>query len=1316
MAEPITDYEGPSIGPAPVLTEEEKKKRRQAALNLYKEAIEISKKEKSLPPSSSMFFSPEDLEKDVELKPVYPKVGSNYLPLEDQTTYEKTSAVKKGLEKINEEEYGFNPDWGKYSKDSQGKSKVEPQSNIFKEFTGGVLRPFEKMVRGNKAPSVIPSYNLPDEAKTSSQKLAGQAGELTGYGLEYAPFMKGVKAIGAGERIAGKLISKQVGKTAAGELTQEGGKSFIKNRLRSYAGKKVLGNMVDDGIAGALQMGAESRGDPLQTAMGATFGAIGAPVNKYALQPIFKGLSNAFKNNLYNQVKQGTENLSEAGVKKAIQDPKAITQTMVSAADDTLQSVKNPDIKDVKKLNTQELDLSPSKIKERGFITTIKESPQTVPEVAKQVKGEYTPITNKATLEAASKAIQENEDDVLTEILGPKKATADQVAKAQLLIDKYSREGKHEQAIQIVEKIAPKLTEQGQSIQAASMWNRLTPAGILKTAQRTFQQANELNPNANLKLTNELSEKLTGMAEKIKTMPEGEEKTRATLLMLKEIQNKVPTSLGKKIDTVQTIGQLLNPKTAIRNVVGNAIFGGVENAQQTLASGLDKAVSLITGKRSVLAPNPIEQIKGGIYGAKQGFKDAIQGIDTSGTGTQFDLPTGETFKSKWNPMRLAEKTLNISLRTPDRAFTEAYKKDYMRMAQKLAKINKETFDPAKAMEEANILAKYRTYQDDTAFSKAFSDLKKALNYGVTRTKDGSFKVEPKEFGLGSFVLKYPKTPANLLARSIDYSPVSFLRSVNELGRTWFKGQAFNQRKFVTDLSKGITGTGIIGMGYYLADLGLLSGAPNKDKDISTLERQEGGGKYRLNVTGLKRFLETFNPSEAKTREGDKIVSYDWAQPISTSFAIGANMSQGSNQPGLDKVSKITEALKGGVDSLYEQPLLTGIAQVFKGDSAPAAAEKVGQGMLSSFVPTIVSQINQYQDNAQRDPYDPNFFKYATNLAKSKIPGLAQQLPQSYDVWGKPLERFKNGGNSFFNVFLNPAFTATYKPTPESQFVIDLYTNTGETKHAPKVQDKKVRAYGFEIEPSASVLQSMQQYAGQRTREMYRAFMSNPKFMNLPDVEKANMLSSELSKIGADTKLKFLGNDFVQQAEKSGDRQKYYQVKQDMVQHLETEQAKDLYDQITVMKPEERKQYLTKLYEEYPELLEKVGTLKIEDTYEKLMGLSTEDRMKMLQGMPDEMVKRVTKIRKEELKKYSTKEFGGLNSRFAAEYLTEILSKMPQEEQGPYLKNLYDKGILKTKKNGEPTGIFKELVKIKEGKQSKAEKYLVPYNQYFVPAQ
>ena len=102
MAEPITDYEGPSIGPAPVLTEEEKKKRRQAALNLYKEAIEISKKEKSLPPSSSMFFSPDDLEKDVELKPVYPKVGSNYLPLEDQTTYEKTSAVKKGLEKINE--------------------------------------------------------------------------------------------------------------------------------------------------------------------------------------------------------------------------------------------------------------------------------------------------------------------------------------------------------------------------------------------------------------------------------------------------------------------------------------------------------------------------------------------------------------------------------------------------------------------------------------------------------------------------------------------------------------------------------------------------------------------------------------------------------------------------------------------------------------------------------------------------------------------------------------------------------------------------------------------------------------------------------------------------------------------------------------------------------------------------------------------------------------------------------------------------------------------------------------------------------------
>ena len=44
-------------------------------------------------------------------------------------------------------------------------------------------------------------------------------------------------------------------------------------------------------------------------------------------------------------------------------------------------------------------------------------------------------------------------------------------------------------------------------------------------------------------------------------------------------------------------------------------------------------------------------------------------------------------------------------------------------------------------------------------------IKKALN------KISSYVTQTEDFGLGDLALKYPRTPANILARAIDYSPI-----------------------------------------------------------------------------------------------------------------------------------------------------------------------------------------------------------------------------------------------------------------------------------------------------------------------------------------------------------------------------------------------------------------------------------------------------------------------------------------------------------------------------------------------------------------
>ena len=68
--------------------------------------------------------------------------------------------------------------------------------------------------------------------------------------------------------------------------------------------------------------------------------------------------------------------------------------------------------------------------------------------------------------------------------------------------------------------------------------------------------------------------------------------------------DKVPSTLAEKVQTIQRISLLLNPKTMGRNILGNVIMGGLENMKDIPASLTDMAVSkLKTGERTTLIPS-----------------------------------------------------------------------------------------------------------------------------------------------------------------------------------------------------------------------------------------------------------------------------------------------------------------------------------------------------------------------------------------------------------------------------------------------------------------------------------------------------------------------------------------------------------------------------------------------------------------------------------------------------------------------------------------------------------------------------------------
>ncbi|MBP9706768.1 MAG: lytic transglycosylase domain-containing protein [Oligoflexales bacterium] len=781
--------------------------------------------------------------------------------------------------------------------------------------------------------------------------------------------------------------------------------------------------------------------------------------------------------------------------------------------------------------------------KERGFVTTVKESPMSPKQIAENVSGNYDPINNPDTMARAQSIVKSDPILAKDRLLSTKNPSAVDYAIGFELIRINNAKKDFNTSIDIAEQIATKATFQGQAMQALSMYDKLGPDGILVFAKRTFQKAIDELPPARQKvlektvdqiskdyklpkdkalaaaaqklglpsLTPEFAAKITEQARTIQEMPEGRAKAEATALMLRDIAEQVPPSVGRKLSTFQAIAQLLNPKTGIRNVLGNAAFTVAENIKDLVALPIDSGVSLITGQRSksLSGFNQIpEQVSGFFRGLKQGANEAIKGIELKSIGEKWDvagvsngLPRGRTFKK--GLLGGAEKVMNVMLRAPDRAFYEAAKSKSLAEQMSISKIKAPT---PEMLAKAEIEALYKTFQDDSAPAKVFSGIKNALNIN-------------KDFGAGDILIKYPKTPGNLLDRSIEYSPGGFIKSISEIARA-ATNRGFDQKNFVDSTSRAIIGTaGLTAVGYKLAELGLLRNTSPRDPDLRAIEKSAGLTQSQLNLSGLTRFiLSGFNPKEAELKPGDKLVTYDWALPLSIPVSMGARAKEkattlSNSEKGKDYLATAAAGFEGGLETLGDQPLIKTFTNLARGNTLPQSIIEASKGIPASFTPTLIKQFNDLIDNTSRDTKDSNPLKMAANMAIAKTP-FARALPAKIDPFGNKIEKYQDGTNSIMNVFFNPSFVSEYKTNPETKMVLDLYKNTSDARIVPIVIEDKFKFNGIPIELNARQKNNLQEWVGVRVKSHFSQLAKNKEFLSLPDEEKVKVLSGFLTTVRA----------------------------------------------------------------------------------------------------------------------------------------------------------------------------------------------------------
>lgn len=649
--------------------------------------------------------------------------------------------------------------------------------------------------------------------------------------------------------------------------------------------------------------------------------------------------------------------------------------------------------------------VTPPLLKERGFITSVKE---VIPEASK-VAGQYVPRSTDELSIKASNLIKDNPTLAFTR--ATTESGEEAVAIASELIKKYSndadnaiddlsRNDAYDKAAEVANSIAAKLTESGRAVQAASILGRMTPEGQLRFASREIQKFNEANPTKKIpELSGEDAKFIAEEMKGINQMPDGIDKAMRLQKLQEKVSSLVPTPLWKKITTVWKAGLLTGLKTTGLNLFSNFSHALTEVAKDAPAAAVDSVASLFTGKRTktFTLRNAFSGIKEGAVKGKRYFST---GFDERNLGFKLDYERVNFGKGVvGNTFRVYTETVFRALGSTDQPFY-------------YASLSRSLMDQALAQGK-NLGLKGQALRDhaykvvenptDEMVRYGVSDATTAVFQNKTRLGDAAGTIQ-KLPGVGQIILPFAQTPSAVAMQIIAYSPVGTVKTLFEnIGRG-----KFDQRQFSQGMGRSVIGTAFLTLGYKLAENQLVTlDFPKGDEAEQELWKAEGRKPNSIKINGKWRSPMVLGP-------------------VGNIVLMGAHF-----QKALEKAGSPTEAAAiaaaGVWKSFLEQTFLTGVsnfAQVLQ-DPAQYAGSYL-PNLVGSSVPTIVSDVARATDPLERKTQGGFTADGFTQKVQARIPGARQGLEPDIDILGNERQSVGNP----LEILIDPT-----RPSPSKQSLV-----------------------------------------------------------------------------------------------------------------------------------------------------------------------------------------------------------------------------------------------------------------------------------------
>ncbi len=576
-------------------------------------------------------------------------------------------------------------------------------------------------------------------------------------------------------------------------------------------------------------------------------------------------------------------------------------------------------------------------------------------------------------------------------------------------------------------------------------------------------------------------------------------------------------SAGEKVKTYRRQGMLSKVATVMRNLVSNNGFDPLDSVARNISVPLDMLVSKFTGTRSVAGDASWlskAKRKGSADGLAKSVMQVGLDVDASGTIGKYESTSNRTFKMSGGVfsklMSTWEAVEGYLLNSTDefqKGGIEASVQQGIDRLYERGKIKDDSLRDAGKQE-----ALYRTFQDDTALSKA-----------VTGFRSGINEAHLGDVGVGDVALTFAQVPANLASRSIEYSPAAsvsvFVDFVNLLiDAKSGKMTAAKQAKAVQTVGRALTGTGLIALSAvgHMAGWLVVSG-DDDDKNKSALDKLLGLNGTQLNVNALLRHIRG---ESTEFQEGDILISIGFMDPLNALFTTGVLVAEDYKEAHaqgkkLTFGQAVGDSFLGAYQAVMEMPLISDfrdIAQNYQYSSGEKFYQKAGDALqkyaasqVASLIPNSLRGIAQGLDDTERNAYSSdNVWQQAVDNAKASIPGLRETLPAKTDVWGNPIKN-EGGVRNFMNRNINPGNITTYKTDEVSTELGKISEATNTSLYPDRTAPRSLKVDGEAISLTFEQRSMYQKAYGDAYYAAVTSLMNDKNYKAMPDSMKAEIL-------------------------------------------------------------------------------------------------------------------------------------------------------------------------------------------------------------------